>query len=332
MRILITTQKVDKNDAILGFFHRWLLEFATQFDEVTVICLQEGEHELPDNVRVYSLGKERGSSVLKKLFLFYKHIFLFRKSYDSVFVHMNPEYLILGGFLWRLWGKKVGLWYLHRSVDVKLRIAEKFAHMIFSASKESFRLKSRKLKIVGHGIDTETFSPTDRVLSDEVRLLHVGRVTKIKQIDKMLLVLKALREKKNASLTIVGEPVTKKDVEYQKELEDEIHKMGLEDSVVFVGSVENTEVVRYYRSHDVFLNFSNTGSIDKTVLEALATEINVVTTNEAFKEILPVGFLSEFDMDSVLSVVGGEWSSYREYVVRNHNLSLLIEKIKKVYI
>ena len=29
MKLLVITQKVDKNDAILGFFHRWLIEFYT---------------------------------------------------------------------------------------------------------------------------------------------------------------------------------------------------------------------------------------------------------------------------------------------------------------
>src|SRR3989338_3997811 len=96
MKLLIITQKVDKNDPILGFFHRWLEEFAKNVEKLTVICLGKGEYDLPENVRVLSLGKESGHSKIKYLRRFYKYIWMERKNYDAVFVHMNPEYVILG--------------------------------------------------------------------------------------------------------------------------------------------------------------------------------------------------------------------------------------------
>ena len=58
MKLLIITQKVDINDDLLGFFHGWIAEFVRQCEQVTVICLQKGEYDLPRNVRVLSLGKE----------------------------------------------------------------------------------------------------------------------------------------------------------------------------------------------------------------------------------------------------------------------------------
>src|SRR3989338_44123 len=62
MRILIVTQAVDSADSDLGFFHRWIEEFAKRFERVIVICLKEGQHRLPENVSVYSLGKESGKA------------------------------------------------------------------------------------------------------------------------------------------------------------------------------------------------------------------------------------------------------------------------------
>ena len=59
MKLLITTQTVNINDPVLGFFHRWLKEFAENCEQVTVICLQVGEYQLPPNVKVISLGKEK---------------------------------------------------------------------------------------------------------------------------------------------------------------------------------------------------------------------------------------------------------------------------------
>ena len=60
MRLLIITQKVDKNDPILGFFHRWIEEFAKHCQSIIVICLQKGEYNLPKNIKILSLGKEKG--------------------------------------------------------------------------------------------------------------------------------------------------------------------------------------------------------------------------------------------------------------------------------
>ena len=50
MKLLICTQKVDKNDSVLGFFHRWIEEFAKHCEKVTVICLQKGDDDLPAKI------------------------------------------------------------------------------------------------------------------------------------------------------------------------------------------------------------------------------------------------------------------------------------------
>ena len=73
---------------------------------------------------------------------------------------MNPEYIVLGGLWWKLWRKKITLWYTHKSVNLKLRIATKLADKIFTASEKSFRLVSKKVNIMGHGINIEQFIPT----------------------------------------------------------------------------------------------------------------------------------------------------------------------------
>ncbi|MBU0750314.1 hypothetical protein KKH15_02235, partial [Patescibacteria group bacterium] len=59
MKLLVVTQIVDTSDPALGFFHEWLVEFAHNCSEVIVICLKRGECNLPKNVRVFSLGKEK---------------------------------------------------------------------------------------------------------------------------------------------------------------------------------------------------------------------------------------------------------------------------------
>ena len=74
MKLLIITQAVDKNNPVLGFFVRWIEEFAKHFELVTIICLEKGEYELPGNVKVLSLGKEEKKSKFRYLINFYKYI------------------------------------------------------------------------------------------------------------------------------------------------------------------------------------------------------------------------------------------------------------------
>src|SRR3989344_8687589 len=69
MRLLIVTQKIDRDDDLLGFFHQWICEFARHCESVTVICLEKGEYALPANVRVLSLGKERCGKLEERPFL-----------------------------------------------------------------------------------------------------------------------------------------------------------------------------------------------------------------------------------------------------------------------
>ena len=107
MNLLIITQKVDKNDAILGFFHRWIEEFSKNVESVVVICLYKGSYSLPENVKVLSLGKEFKQSRTKYLFRFYKFIWQERNNYDNVFVHMNQVYVLLGGLVWKMFKNKL---------------------------------------------------------------------------------------------------------------------------------------------------------------------------------------------------------------------------------
>lgn len=157
MKLLICTQTLDTKHPILGFFHRWVQEFATYYDEVHVVCLNEGTHSLPANVFVHTLGKEKGGGRILYLLRFYRHVFLLRNKYDHVFVHMNPEYVVLAGLFWRVWRKRIMQWYSHRSITLWLRISAMLSHLIFSTTPHAMRLQSSKVQFVGHGIDLDAF-------------------------------------------------------------------------------------------------------------------------------------------------------------------------------
>ena len=144
MKILIIAQKVDINDDNLSFFHRWIEKFSEKLDEVFVICLWQGEFNLAKNIKVYSLGKEKGVSKIGQLICLQKYLLKILPKVDGIFVHMCPIYAIASYPLAKIFRKKMILWFLHKQVGWKLRLAEKLVDKILTASEESCRLKNRK--------------------------------------------------------------------------------------------------------------------------------------------------------------------------------------------
>lgn len=293
MKLLIITQAVDTNDSVLGFFVRWIEEFSKHCEKVTVLCLREGEYSLPSNVEVYELRPYASRSGLRAAFNFYRYVFRLRSDYDTVFVHMNPEYVVLGGLLWRLFGKRSVLWYTHKSVDLKLRVATLFAHDILTASRESFRLRTKKLHVMGHGIDTDFFTPISS-LARGSWYLSVGRLTKSKRHD--LAIDMAANERRD--LRIVGAGPE------QKALEAYAFHKGAH--VHFLGGLSQSALRDEYRHAALLVHMSETGSLDKVTLEALACGLHFRTNDPALKSIE---------------------NESPEYVRAHHSLGKLIESI-----
>jgi glycosyltransferase involved in cell wall biosynthesis len=341
MKLLICTQVVDTEDSNLGFFHRWIEEFAAHCEQVTVICLRRGEYHFPSNVRVLSLGKERNTSKLTRIIRFYRYVFECRGNYDAVLVHMNAEYAVLGGWLWRRWGKRVGLWYAHKSVTRTLQFAMRFIDRVFTVAPESFKIASEKVRAVGHGIDTELFKPDIRESSIETRIITTGRIAESKHLLEMLAVLDVLHTRGELfTFTIVGEPTNPEEERYETKLRQEIGRRPYHAKVYMRGGLLHDNLPQVLNLQDVFLNFGTTGNMDKAGLEALATGVPVLTTNEAFKQLLQPHDLfvpsshPALIADALQKFVGksdkeksGVMATLRNKVVADHSLTRLIPKI-----
>lgn len=332
MKLLVITQKVNREDQLLGFFIDWLNEFAKQFQAVEVLCLEKGQANLSPGIKVKSLGKERGLSRLQILFNFYKFIIGHRDRYDAVFVHMNPIWVILGAPFWGWLDKKVFLWYAHKSVTAKLKVAEFLADGVFSSTPEGFRLASRKIIFIGQGIDTSRFCPAD--IPSNKTMISVGRLAPVKRHEISIRTLAVLRQLGHIyHLDIVGAPVWHQDFAYEAELKKLVRDLDLEDQVSFWGKVNTDELPGLYQKNYWNLNFSQTGSLDKTILEAMACGCVPISSNDAAKAVLP----SKLTVPAEPSQVAGRIlelqnenlrDSMVEYVRREHSLEGLISKIK----
>ena len=313
MRLLICTQAVDTQDPALGFFVRWIEELSKQCEHVLVICLRKGTHSLPKNVEIISLGETH------KIFRAFELCSIAwgrRNEYDAVFVHMNPEYIVAAGWLWRLWHKRIVLWYTHKSVDLRLRFAVVNANRVLTASKESFRLPSRKLEIVGHGIDTDFFSPYPNIVHSDFAL-SVGRLNQSKRHNLAI----AGAAEANKYIKIIGEGPERASLE---ELAKKLHAKA-----EFLGSLSQTQLLEEYRRASVLIHTSETGSLDKVVLEALATDLPVITTSDAY-----AGFPTQ-KVEGTPGAIAYALQHKQENIDRapiireKHSLSKLIPKIMK---
>lgn len=286
MKLLIVTQKINRNDPILGFFHGWIIEFVKHFESITVICLEKGEYNLPTNVKVLSLGKESGISRSKYLFNFYKYIWQERSHYDVVFVHMNQEYILLGGIFWYLFGKKIYMWRNHHAGSFLTDIAAKFCKKVFCTSRFSYTAKYKKAVLMPVGINLELFKKNNSINRVEQSVLFLGRMAPIKRPDLLICAFAGLK-KQNLTFraSFYGDPLPK-DVDYYNNLKQMVTHFDLQDSVKFYSGIPNEQTVRVYNGHEIFMNLSTSGMYDKTIFEAMACGCLILASNNNLKNIV----------------------------------------------
>lgn len=353
MRLLITTQAVDLDDPVLGFMHRWIEEFAKRYESVEVICLKQGRMHLPSNVHVHSLGKSaqggpasgRGSTVsrIRYILNFYRYLSTLRASYDAVFVHMNQEYVLLGGVFWRMSGKKVVLWRNHKKGSWTTQLAGLIAHVICYTSSAAYVAHFKNAVQMPIGIDTDTFAPSaSPPLANSI--LFLGRIDKVKKPIEFLDALKVLADQHvDFHADIYGDPTYPNDPYFKKF--NEVAKPLVENGrLTLFPSIANEKTPAIYGTHQVYVNLTPSGSFDKTIGEAMACGCIVVAANDAVREIIPGScFVNDSGATSAVRAIEAVLSiddqarndlaeKSRDYIVRTHSLSLLIERLAPVLI
>jgi len=293
MRILIVNYEMDEDSRVLAWQARVAQEMAWHCEFVAVLTEKLGRFEPPPNMHVETfaprpLGLPRrfGTALLLS-----GQAFRLCRRYqiDACFIHMAADWAYYLYPAFRLCGIPVLLWFAHGTVTSRLRLAHACVTRVVTSTPEGFRLPSRKVHVIGQGIDTDLFQPPDSVIEPRREVITISRVSRRKRIDLLLSVMDQVRCIPNAPdlrLRIVGPLLTADDLAYDAELRRRLWNLGLQDCVEFSGFVPQEHTPAFYRSACLHINVSRTGSMDKTVLEALACGCPVLTSNEAFREIL----------------------------------------------
>jgi glycosyltransferase involved in cell wall biosynthesis len=286
LNLLVFNLAMDAEHSTLGHATAWINALARRCDHVSVITMLAGELAVDHNVRVHSLGKELGRSEPRRLVEFYRlvHRVLSERPIDACFAHMAPLFALLFAPVAKSRGIPVLLWYAHRTVPPRLRITHALVDRCVTATPESFRIPSRKLFVIGHGIDTERFRPPAETGSlYERTAVSIGRITPRKCLTEMIDAVAVLEHEHGLSLRLelVGGPATPDDGDYLAALRHRVASLRIDHLVGFRGPVPFSKIPPYYHRGLLALNLSD-AAMDKAILESMASGCLPVSRNPAF--------------------------------------------------
>jgi glycosyltransferase involved in cell wall biosynthesis len=291
VRLLLFNLVTDVDDPILGFATRWIWALAKQMEFIHVITMRAGRVEVPNNVRVYSVGKEKGYSEPRRVVEFYRHLFRITRSdsLDACFSHMMPLFTVLAGPLLKAERIPIVTWYAHPSLTWTLKLAHHFSGRMVTSIATSYPYRHDKLVLIGHGIDGEIFAPDEKQTPEpQSMILCVGRLSPVKDHPTLLKAAKLLRQRwpYPFRVVIIGAPGSACDEAYIRSLHEQTRELGLEETVEFEPPGAIINLPPWYRRCAVHVNLTPNGFVDKVALEAMSCGRPSVVANEGFRETL----------------------------------------------
>jgi glycosyltransferase involved in cell wall biosynthesis len=290
MRLLLFNLATDADDPILGFTTRWIQALAKRVEFIHVITMRAGRIEVPENVRVYSVGKEKGYSEPRRAVEFYRHLFrvLREDRIDACFSHMIPIFTVLAAPVLKVKKIPIVTWYAHPSLTWVLKLAHHLSDRMVASVATAYPYRKDKLVVIGQGIDTDLFCPDGSPPEEPPMILCVGRLSPVKDHPTLIRAAALLRErwKKPFRVVILGGPAGPKDEPYVRSLHRLVEELNLQDIVSFHPPVPQSALPNWYRRCTVHVNLTPTGLELGTKLawEAMACGRPCLAANEGFRE------------------------------------------------
>jgi glycosyltransferase involved in cell wall biosynthesis len=290
MRLLVFTNKFDRDDDLLGFFVSWVGTLSKILEKVIVVTQEVGEYDNLANVSVINLDKANNPGKMSRVFNFYRQAREHKDEFDAILIMMAPSWAIFSWPLKVILKKKLYLWYAVWKGDSRLFIAEKLVDNIFSSIPEAFPFPTPKLKVIGQGIDTDFFIPNEN-LRKPGRIIFLGRISPVKKLELLIRAISEIKVKypevyDYLTLEIIGGIASENDRTYLNGLKQSVEEMQLSEKITWVGRVAHTEAVNYFQSADIFVNMTPTGSFDKSMLEAMACGDIIIASNTGLAPLL----------------------------------------------
>jgi len=281
-RLVFLTQSVDPDHPVLAATIPKIRALAERVDEVVVLAQSGDSNGFPANVEVRTFG---APSRMQRVWRFERELARALPA-DAVVAHMIPAYVLLAAPLVRPRRTPLLLWYTHWKASSTLSAAARLATAIVSVDRRSFPSASAKVRPIGHGIDVNEFTCTDRPGRTGLRALVLGRYSPAKGIET---ILHAVQQVDGVEVQLHG--VALNDLERR-------HRGDLERLGIPLGdAVPRTQVPELFARSDVLVNNMEAGAPDKVVYEAAAACLPVIASNPVFDELFD-GYPLLFERDS----------------------------------
>ncbi|MFL2680237.1 MAG: glycosyltransferase [Candidatus Actinomarina sp.] len=288
-KILILNISTDSNNTSLGFAVNWINQLSEYYIEIDVVTLNKGAtHMLNDNVNVYSHDSINKITKFIEIRKTIKNL-LKNNEYRFCLSHMTTSLTLVSSTIFRFKNLQSILWYTHKGPTtfikkIVLYLGALFSDRIITASESSFPLRFKKVTSIGHAINYEDFYRS-RINTESKDFLILSRISRSKNIDESIQGFLNSVYGEMQSITIVGGPLTKQDIEYESYLKNKYSKYP---NIRFAGSIPHPNLNTYIDKTGFHINNTPKGFYDKSVLETLSGGIiNFYMNSEYDKNIHP---------------------------------------------
>ncbi|MPW38608.1 glycosyltransferase [Thermococcus sp. 101 C5] len=183
----------------------------------------------------------------------------------------SPQIPKLVRFFGKWWGKTM----LKKNVAISKKITG-----ISYTLRDDYSIPSEKFELIPNGVDTKLFKRTKTDLKQKLGLedyFVLGYVGVLREWVDLTPVYQAIKDLENVKILIVGE---EGGLEKNKKL---VKEYGIEDKVIFAGTVPYTEVPQYISAMDVCLipfkpNAISQNAVPLKLFEYMACEKPVIST------------------------------------------------------
>ena len=344
-KILIFNISTDSNNTSLGFAVNWINQLSEYYIEIDVVTLNKGAtHMLNDNINVYSHDSINKITKFIEIRKTIKNL-LKNNEYRFCLSHMTTSLTLVSSTIFKFNNLQSILWYTHKGPTtfikkIVLYLGALFSDRIITASENSFPLRFKKVTSIGHAINYEDFYRS-RINTESKDFLILSRISRSKNIDESIQGFLNSVYGESQSITIVGGPLTKQDVEYESYLKD---KYSVYSNIRFAGSIPHPNLSKYIDKTRFHINNTPKGFYDKSVLETLSGGIiNFYMNSEYDKNIHPeylnilkfdgtkddltksINLISKLEKDLLLEII-----QFSQEKVKDESLKTLHHRILKV--
>ena len=197
---------------------------------------------------------------------------------------------------------------------------------------------SRGYKIISGGTDKHL------ILVDLRNKGFLGKESAISLEKANIIVNK--NNQKTLFFKVIGDSISEEEKIYRQQLKEKIKHYNLEKFFNIERGVPFQRIKSKYQDCDVFINLTDPSSLEKVVLEAMAMEKLVVTSNDTFLPLLSkfqdLLLVNKYDPDDLAkkiekviklnteekNKIGRE---LREIVVEKHSLDRLIDNLLNIF-